>query len=310
MFLLNRHQQSYLNYITFLNEKDKPQAATDGIIKHSEAISKSTKVHRKPPQSFTTEIDVASSKGKGKAIASGSEEKEDTGQESSESLAKVVFILKLLKEILLMYGPSVHVLVRKDAEFSSSHGGGIFHHILGSFLPHSRTSKREKKTDADWRYKLAANYKKHTVLGGLLCAFYIGKEENFYRTFVDLLDDVLAACSRARSPIGSSIFREASATFIDVGLVRSLTRTLHLLDLDHAESLKVAPALVKVLELSIENASLRNASFAPAEAVESFSTVQAYGGSEFVTNDTEHDPKIDGGYAPPSEDDVITRKYL
>nr|GEW74958.1 E3 ubiquitin-protein ligase UPL2-like [Tanacetum cinerariifolium] len=321
MFLLNCHQQSYLNYITFLNEKDKPQAATDGIIKHSEAISKSAKVHRKPPQSFTMvielllesiitfvppsedkavvgesslvidmEIDVASSKGKGKAIASGSEEKEDTGQESSESLAKVVYILKLLKEILLMYGPFVHVLVRKDAEFSSSHGGGIFHHILGSFLPHSRNSKRENKTDADWRHKLAA--------------------------FIDVLDDVLAARSRARSPTGSSISGEACATFIGVGLVRSLTRTLHLLDFDHADSLKVAPALVKVLELvtkehvhaSTENASLPNASFAPAEVVESFSTVQAYGGSEFVTNDVEHDQDIDGGYTPPSEDDFKTRK--
>ncbi|GJU59298.1 hypothetical protein Tco_1237064, partial [Tanacetum coccineum] len=154
-------------------------------------------------------------------------------KQSSESLAKVVFILKLLKEILLMYGPSVHVLVRKDAEFISSYGGGIFHHILGSFLPHSRTSKREKKTDADWRYKLAVQR----------------SPGNDIQAFVDLLDDVLAARSRARSATSSLIFGEASTTFIDVGLVRSLTRTLHLLDLDHVESLKVAPALVKVLEL-------------------------------------------------------------
>nr|GFC67989.1 E3 ubiquitin-protein ligase UPL2-like [Tanacetum cinerariifolium] len=76
------------------------------------------------------------------------------GQESFESLAKLVFNLKLLKEILLMYGPSVHVLVRKDVEFNSSHGGGSFHHILGSFLPHSRNSKREKG-HSDWRHELA-----------------------------------------------------------------------------------------------------------------------------------------------------------
>nr|GEU96670.1 E3 ubiquitin-protein ligase UPL2-like [Tanacetum cinerariifolium] len=253
--------------------------------------SKSEKVHRKPPQSFTMvielllesiitfvppsedktvvgesslvidmEIHVASSKGKGKAIASGSEEKEDTRQESFESLAKVVFILKLLKEILLTYGPSIHVLVRKDAEFSSSHGGGIFHHILGSFLPHSRNSKREKKTDADWRHKKA----------------------------------------------GSLISGEASATFIDVGLVRSLTRTLNLLDLDHADSLKVASTLVKVLEVvtkehSTNNVSLPNASFAPAEVVESLSTVQAYAGFKFVTDDMEHDQYIDRGYDPPTQ---------
>ncbi|GJW28728.1 E3 ubiquitin protein ligase UPL2-like protein [Tanacetum coccineum] len=275
-------------------EKEKPQAATDGIIKHSEAISKSAKVHRKPPHSFTTvielllesiitfvppsedkavvgesslvidmEIDVASSKGKGKAIASGSEEKEDTWQESSESLAKVVFILKLLKEILLMYGPSVHVLVRKDAEFSSSLGGA----------------------------------------------------------FVDLFDDVLAA----RSPTGSLISREASGTFIDVGLVRLLTQTLHLLDLDHADSLKVTPGIVKVLDLvtkehvhAVEaNVTKANNQEKPSghlehggaentgEVIESFSTVQAYGGSKFITDDMEHDQDTNGGYAPPSEDDYM-----
>ncbi|GKF69632.1 hypothetical protein Tco_0202689, partial [Tanacetum coccineum] len=109
----------------------------------------------------------------------------------------------------------------------------VEHHILCSFLPHSRNSQRVKKTDADWRHKLVVQ----RSLGNDIQAFF------------DLLDDVLVARSRARSPTGSSISREASATFIDVGLVRSLTRTLHLLDLDHAESLKVAPALVKVLEL-------------------------------------------------------------
>nr|GEW51565.1 E3 ubiquitin-protein ligase UPL2-like [Tanacetum cinerariifolium] len=210
--------------------------------------SKSEKVHRKPPQSITMvielllesiitfvppledktvvgesslvidmEIDVASSKGKGKAIASGSEEKEDTRQESFESLAKVVFILKLLKDILLMYA-SVYVLVWKDAKFRSSHGRGIVHHIL-----------EVNNAFSDF----ADNYKVQQ------------SPRNDIQSFVDLLDDVLTA----RSPIGSSISREASATFIDVGLVRSLTRTLNLLDLDHADSLKVAPMLVKVLEL-------------------------------------------------------------
>nr|GEW67590.1 E3 ubiquitin-protein ligase UPL2-like [Tanacetum cinerariifolium] len=254
--LVKSSSTSYLNYITFLNEKVKPQAAIDGIIMHSEAIFKSAKVHRKPPQSFTTviefllesiitfappledkavvgesslvidmEIDVASSKGKGKAIVSGSEEKEDTGQESFESLAKVVFILKLLNEILLMYGPYVHVLVRKDAEFSSSHGGGIFLHIL---------ARRRIFIEVNNAFSDFADNGKVQQSPG-----------NDIQAFVDLLDDVLAA----RSLIGSSISGEASATFIDVGLVRSLTRTLHLLDLDHADLLKVAPALVKVLEL-------------------------------------------------------------
>ncbi|GKF47423.1 hypothetical protein Tco_0137225, partial [Tanacetum coccineum] len=138
---------------------------------------------------------------------------------------------------------------------------------------------------------------------------------NDIQAFVDLLDDVLAA----RSPTGSSISREA----IDVGLVRSLKQTLHLLDLDHAESLKVTPALVKVLELVIKehahaveaNVIKTDNQVKPSghlehggaeytgEVIECFSNVQAYGGSEFVTDDMKHDQDIDAGSAALSEDD-------
>ncbi|GJY69308.1 hypothetical protein Tco_0472290 [Tanacetum coccineum] len=38
--------------------RKKPQGSIDGIIKHSKAISKSAKVHRKPPQSFTRVIEL------------------------------------------------------------------------------------------------------------------------------------------------------------------------------------------------------------------------------------------------------------
>ncbi|XP_071715402.1 E3 ubiquitin-protein ligase UPL1-like [Rutidosis leptorrhynchoides] len=372
-------------------EKDKPHATTDGKLsignntKLSDANTKNAKVHRKPPSSFTTvielllesvitfvppseekegtsssvtdmEVDVNLGKGKGKAIASASEENEENGQESSALLAKVVFILKLLKEILLMYGSSVHVLLRKDAELS-----GIFHHILCNFLPHLRSSKREKK-DADWRHKLAgrasqflvascvrSSEARRRIFGEINNAFtdFVDNSEvnrppgNDIQAFVDLLGDVMAA----RSPTGASISGEASVTFIDVGLVKSLTRTLQMLDLDHADSLKIVPGLVKVLELvtkehvhaaeansakadsltkpfdhvdqgrtentgdvsrSTETASLPNANSAPTEAgIESFSTVQTYGGSEAVTDDMEHDQDIDGGSNPPSEDDYM-----
>nr|XP_043635676.1 E3 ubiquitin-protein ligase UPL2-like [Erigeron canadensis] len=374
------------------DEKDKPPTATDGqvtsvsITKLPEANTKNAKSHRKPPQSFTTvielllesvitfvppseeksaagespsvmdmDIDVNLNKGKGKAIVSGSDENEESGQESSASLAKVVFILKLLKEILLMYGPSVHVLLRKDAELS-----GIFHHVLCMFLPHLRSSKREKK-DADWRHKLAGRASQFLVascvrstearrrifmeINNAFTDFVDNCRGNqppgsSIQAFVDLLGDILAA----RSPTGASISGEASVTFIDVGLVKSLTQTLQMLDLDHADSLKIVPGLVKVLESvtkehvhaaeansakvdnmakpsdqgqhgetentgdisrSTETVSLPNASSAPTEVIESFSTVQTYGGSEAVTDDMEHDQDIDGGYAPPSEDDYM-----
>ncbi|XVF36563.1 hypothetical protein REPUB_Repub19eG0068300 [Reevesia pubescens] len=378
----------------------------NGHGKFNDSNSKSVKVHRKSPQSFVNviellldsvsafvppltddvrtevpvdvpsstdmEIDVATIKGKGKAIATVPEENEVSGQDASASLAKIVFILKLLTEILLMYASSVHVLLRRDGEISScrvphqrgSTGlsiGGIFYHILHRFIPYSRNSKKERKIDGDWRHKLATRASQFLVASCMRsaearkrvfteinCIFndFVDSCDGFkppssdMQAFVDLLNDMLVA----RTPTGSCISAEASATFIDVGLVASLTRTLEVLDLDHAESPKVVTGLVKALELvtkehvhsadpssikgensvkpadhnqsgradnivdasqSIEMASQSNHDAVAADRVESFNTVQNYGGSEAVTDDMEHDQDIDGGFAPATEDDYM-----
>ncbi|KAI3693243.1 hypothetical protein L6452_33075 [Arctium lappa] len=322
-----------------------------GNAKLPEANTKNVKAHRKPPQSFITvvelllesvityvpasedktvagegssvtdmEIDVASSKGKGKAIVSASEEKEDSGQESSVSLVKVVFILKLLKEILLIS----HVPPPKGP--TSIGAGGIFHHILCKFLPHLRSSKREKKTDGDWRHKLAGRASQFLVASCVRSTearrrifieinnAYIDFVDNCkvhrppgndIQAFVDLLGDVLAP----RSPTGSSISGEASVTFIDVGLVRSLTRTLHMLDLDHAESLKIVPGLVKVLELvTKEHVHAAEGTTTRAENPTKPPDHSQRGGTNSA-DDMEHDQDIDGGFAPPSEDDYMHETY-
>ncbi|XP_057973292.1 E3 ubiquitin-protein ligase UPL2-like [Malania oleifera] len=375
----------------------------NGQGKLPDSNSKNVKVHRKSPQSFINvielllnslityvphlkddavmnalpetslsdmDIDIAASKGKGKAIATVSEENEAHNQEASASLAKIVFVLKLLTEILLMYASSVHVLLRRDVEIGSSRGppqrsptgyctGGIFHHILHKFLPYSRNSKEKKKTDGDWRNKLA------TKAGQFLVASCVRSTEARKRVFadisnvfndfvdlpsgfkapgsdiqafIDLLNDILAA----RSPSGVYISAEASATFIDVGLVRSLTRVLQVLDLDHVDSPKVATGLIKALELvtkehvhsadssagKSENStkaadcnqtgradndgdisqpmetSQPNHDSVAADHVESFSNAQTNGSSEAVTDDMEHDQDL-GSFAPATEDDYM-----
>ncbi|XVE95159.1 hypothetical protein REPUB_Repub02eG0072400 [Reevesia pubescens] len=378
----------------------------NGHGKFNDSNSKSVKMHRKSPQSFVNviellldsvsafvpsltddvrtempvdapsstdmEIDVAAIKSKGKAIATVSEENEVSVQDASASLAKIVFILKLLTEILLMYASSVHVLLRRDGEISScrvpyqkgSTGlstAGIFHHILHRFIPYSRNSKKEKKSDSDWRHKLATRASKFLVAScvrsaearkrvftEINCIFndFVDSCDGFkppssdMQTFVDLLNDILVA----RTPTGSCISAEASATFIDVGLVASLTHTLEVLDLDHAESPKVVTGLIKALELvtkehvhsadssaikgenslkpadhnqsgrtdnifdasqSMEMASQSNHDAVAADHVESFNTVQNYGGSEAVTDDMEHDQDLDGGFAPATEGDYM-----
>lgn len=361
--------------------------------------SKNSKIHRKPPQSFVNvidllldsvisfipppledesvtkvgssstdmEIDVSASKGKGKAIVSMSESNEANNQESSVSLAKVVFILKLLTEILLMYASSVHILVRKDAEACSYRGitqrsatacltGGIFHHVLYKFLPYTKNHKKERKTEVDWRHKLASKANQFLVASCVRSTEarkrIFTEISNVFNDFVDsfngfkvpradiqalidLLNDVLAA----RTPTGSYISAEASVTFIEVGLVQSLTRTLHVLDLDHADSPKVVTGIVKVLESvtkehvhafesisgrgerlmkptdpsqpgegnggssqTIDATSHANENIIPTDQIESFHTVQNYGGSETVTDDMEHDQDIHGGFAAAEDD--------
>lgn len=367
--------------------------------KSLDVSSKNVKVHRKPPHSFVNviellldpvvkfvpplkdepatkeslssidmEIDISANKGKGKAIASASETTEADSHELSAYMAKIVFILKLLTEILLMYTASVHILLRKDSEVSCVVGpqrtghlaGGIFHHILHKFLPYTKSSRKERKTDVDWRQKLSSRASQflvascvrstearkrifteiNSVFGAFVeCGSGYRAPGIEIQAFVDLLSDVLTA----RAPTGSSISAEASATFVDVGLVQSLTRVLRVLDLDHTDSSKVVTGVVKVLELvtkehvhaaesnagrgeqstktqdrnqsgttidaleilANETALQPNVNSVPTDHIEPFGTSQNFGGSEAVTDDMEHDQDIDGGFGPSNEDDYM-----
>lgn len=381
------------------NNDLKIGAATVSPGSHGKSVdtgSKNAKLHRKPPHSFVNviellldtvvafvpsmkdesstkegssssdmDIDVSANKDKGKAIASASEVNDSDNQETSASMAKIVFILKLLTEILLMYAPSIHILLRRDAEISSKTAincsGGIFHHVLHKFLPYSKNARKEKKTDVDWRQKLAsranqflvascvrsseARKRVFTDISTVFHDFVESSKGGFrapgvvFLAFIDLLNDILAA----RTPTGSYISAEASATFVDVGLVQSLTRALHVLDLDHGDSAKVVTGLVKVLESvtkehvhaaesntgrfdqtakaqehnqhgsdngasvtqSMETASQANVNSVPADQNESFGATQNYGGSEAATDDMEHDQDIDGGFGLQNDDDYM-----
>ena len=115
--------------------------------------------------SMDMDIDSSSAKGKGKAVAVTHEESKQAIQDAAASLAKNAFVLKLLTDVLLTYASSVQVVLRHDAEFSSTQGptwttcsfssGRIFNHILQHFPPHATKQKKERKPDGDWRYKLA-----------------------------------------------------------------------------------------------------------------------------------------------------------
>ncbi|KAH9603413.1 hypothetical protein KSS87_004335 [Heliosperma pusillum] len=367
--------------------------------------SKSFKVHRKPPHSFITviellietaasfdppvkddllhkasgtqssadmDVDVVTSKGKGKAVASVSGESDPESQDAYASLTKVVFILKLLTEILVTYAASVHIVLRRDAEVSgyrassqpclSGYGsGGIFHHVLHKFFSYSRNSNKEQKLDGDWKHNLPTRASQFLVAAcvrsaearkrifsctNFILSEFVGSAEGYISpgadilAFIDLLNDVLVS----RSPTGSSISSEASATFIETGLVRSLTRVLQVLDLDLADSSKIVTAVVKALELvtkeqvhsadaqagkgdtsiqpsdvnlqertdnavdgaqTVDAGSQENNSLAVPAGADSFSVGHTYGGSEAVTDDMEHDQDLDGGFVTHNEGDYM-----
>ncbi|XP_019701852.1 E3 ubiquitin-protein ligase UPL2 [Elaeis guineensis] len=324
------------------------------------------------PSVADMDIDCTSAKGKGKAIAVSSEESKIASQEASASLAKTAFILKLLTEILLTYASSIQVLLRRDVDVSSFRGpvrgtsansyGGIFHHILHKFLPYPGIHKKDKKADGDWRHKLATRANQFLVASSIRSTE--GRKRIFseisslfndfvhsssgcsapnssMHAFVDLLNDILAA----RSPSGAYISAEASVTFIDVGLVQSLTHTLQVLDLDLADSPKIVTGIVKALESVTKeyvhsadlNAARGDNSLKPtsdqsqlgssydsgnrfqllettsqpdhaegvADHVESFNSVQTSGSSRSVTDDMDHDRDLDGGFSREAEDDFM-----
>ncbi|XP_031479304.1 E3 ubiquitin-protein ligase UPL1-like [Nymphaea colorata] len=380
----------------------------NGHAKSADGNSKTSKAHRKPPQSFVSvidllldsivafvpsqkeegqgdgnlgasssmemDIDVSMNKGKGKAVATVPDEIKLGSLEAPASLAKVVFILKLLSEILLTYSSSVHILLRKDAEIGSFHGqhqrdvaanrhGGIFHHVLHSFLSCSVNIKKDKKVDSDWRHKLATRAGQFLVAAAVRSAegrkrifteinsafiefvdaaepFVYMKPNCEIQAFVDLLNEIIAA----RSPTGSYISSEAASTFIDAGLVQSMTKILQVLDLDHADAPKLVSGSVKALESvtkehvhSVDSTIPRGETFIPSTGqiqtsradgdgnnlqsledasqpddteraggpTEPFSGANISGGSDSVADDMDHEHDINGSFVPENEDDFM-----
>lgn len=388
-------------------DKDKQHVA-DGNDhgKLPDPSTKNVKAHRKPPQSFVSviellldfvinfvpspnddglvdgvytnpsiaemDVDGSENKGKGIAIADVSAESVGDNLEASTSLAKIVFILKLLSEILSTYTSSVHVLLRRDAEVNNCRGlprrgptancnGGIIRHILHNLLPYAGRYKKDKKVDSDWRHKLSSRASQFLVtsstrstegrrrvfaeISSILNDFVDSADgyrapDYHIHAYVDLLNDILVA----RSPTGPFISAEASTTFIDVGLVRSLTQTLEVLDLDHANSPKIVTGIVKALELvskeqihspdpssakglismrqtsdhgqpggednggnqlQLETTSQCNQNEVAPDHVEPSNAVQTHGSSDSITDDMEQEQDMNVCFPPETEDDSM-----
>ena len=151
------------------------------------------------PSLAAMDIDAAASKGKGKTIVTTPEENDFNNQEASASLAKIVFILKLLTVILLMYPSSVNVLLRKDAEVSGCRAppqkGSYCVLHYWNIPPYSsqvssifqKFQKGKEKINGDWMHKLA------TGVSQFLAAACVRSTEARRRVFTEI-SNILNDC--------------------------------------------------------------------------------------------------------------------
>lgn len=213
-------------------------------------------------------------KGKSKVEESGVVEPES---ERSTGLVKVTFVLKLLSDILLMYGHAVGVILKRDSEMCQFRGsnqpsghGGIIHHVLHRLLP---LSVDKSAGPDDWRGKLSEKASWFLVV---LCGrsgegrkrvtnelvkeltSFSNFESNSSKTslspdkrlftFVDLAYSILSKNSSSGSLPGSGYSPDIAKSLIDGGIIQCLTSILQVVDLDHPDAPKIVNLILKGLE--------------------------------------------------------------
>ncbi|KAG5154879.1 hypothetical protein AAZX31_05G122700 [Glycine max] len=213
-------------------------------------------------------------KGKSKVEEAGILEPES---ERSTGLVKVTFVLKLLSDILLMYGHAVGVILRRDSEMCQFRGSnqpsghsGIIHHVLHRLLP---LSVDKSAGPDDWRGKLSEKASWFLVV---LCGrsgegrkrvtnelvkelmSFSHLESNSMKssllpdkrlfTFVDLVYSILSKNSSSGSLPGSGYSPDIAKSMIDGGIILSLTSILQVVDLDHPDAPKIVNLILKGLE--------------------------------------------------------------
>ncbi|KAK4254640.1 hypothetical protein QN277_009993 [Acacia crassicarpa] len=199
--------------------------------------------------------------------------------ERSIALAKVTFILKLLSDILLMYGHAVGVILRWDSEMCQLRGSnqpdnsghnGIIHHVLHRLLP---LAVDKSAGPDDWRAKLLEKASwflivlcgrsgegRKRVTNELVKALmsFSNLESNSMKnsllpdkrllTLVDLVYSILSKNSSSASLPGSGYSPDIAKSMIDAGIIQCLTSILQVMDLDHPDAPKIANLILKGLE--------------------------------------------------------------
>ncbi|KAI5385562.1 E3 ubiquitin-protein ligase UPL1 isoform X2 [Lathyrus oleraceus] len=222
------------------------------------------------------DIDEPTMKVKGKSKVEETVILEPESERSAE-LVKVTFVLKLLSDILLMYGHAVGVILKRDSEMCQFRGSsqpsghnGIIHHVLHRLLPHSVDKSAGPD---DWRGKLSEKASwflvvlcgrsgegRKRVTNGLVkeLTSFSNFESNSLKgslspdkrlfTFIDLVYSILSKNSSSGSLPGSGYSPDIAQSLIDGGIITCLTRILEVVDLDHPDAPKFANLILKGLD--------------------------------------------------------------
>ncbi|XP_039689425.1 E3 ubiquitin-protein ligase UPL1 isoform X3 [Medicago truncatula] len=197
--------------------------------------------------------------------------------ERSAELVKVTFVLKLLSDVLLMYGHTVGVILRRDSEMCQFRGSnqqsrhnGIIHHVSHRLLPLSvdksagPDDQRGKLSEkASWFLVVLCGRSgegRKRVTNELIkeMTSFSNFESNSLKsslspdkrlfTFVDLVYSILSKNSSSGSLPGSGYSPDIAKSLIDGGMIKCLTSILQVVDLDHPDAPKFVTLVLKGLE--------------------------------------------------------------
>lgn len=232
--------------------------------------------------SFQAAMDVDESavnvKGKSK-IDEATKGDSDVIPEKSAELAKVIFVLKLLSDILLMYVHAISVVLRRESEnfqqrsasqLDAPGQGGVVHHVLNNLLP---LSSDKSSGLGDLRAKLSekaswflvvlcgrSNEGRRRIISELVKALslYSNSGSNSLQSsllpdkkvlaFVELVYSVLSKNTSSSSLSVSGYSPDIARGMIDGGIVPCLSSILQAIDLDHPDAPKIANLILKALE--------------------------------------------------------------
>ncbi|XP_022716730.1 E3 ubiquitin-protein ligase UPL1-like isoform X2 [Durio zibethinus] len=224
------------------------------------------------------EIDEPASKVKGKSKVE-ERSKMESETERFAGLAKVIFVLKLLSDILLMYVHAVGVILKRDSEMGqlrvsneadASGTPGILPHILHRLLPLSVDKSagpdelRDKLSEkASWFLVVLCGRSsegRKRVINELVKALssFSNLERNSMKgslvpdkrvfAFADLAYSILSKNSSSSNLPGTGCSPDIAKSMIEGGVVQCLTNILEVIDLDHPDAPKTVNLILKALE--------------------------------------------------------------